>query len=93
MSNVFSREPQPDELYRFRSIDALIGPRKELSRQTIYLARPDELNDLAEDTVNVVWRGDDVVWANLITYYWRSLLLSNTTGDIFLPGTTSYLAV
>ncbi|MCY4529261.1 MAG: DUF2971 domain-containing protein [Chloroflexi bacterium] len=86
MSNVFSREPQPGEVYRFRSIDALIGPHKELSRQTIYLARPDELNDLAEDTVNVVWRGDDVLWANLVTYYWRSLLLSTTTGAVFLPG-------
>ena len=60
MSGVFGREPQPDELYRFRSIDALIGSRKELSRQTIHLARPDELNALAEDTVNVVWRGDDL---------------------------------
>ena len=86
MSSGFSREPQPDEIYRFRSIDALLGSRKELSRQTIYLARPDELNDLAEDTVNVVWCGDDVLWSNLITYYWRSLLLSTTTGDIFLPG-------
>ena len=86
MSNVFSRVPQPDELYRFRSVDALIGSRKELSRQTIYLARPDELNDLAEDTVNVVWRGDDVLWTNLITYFWRSLLLSSTTRSIFLPG-------
>ena len=86
MSNVFSRVPQPGEVYRFRSVDALIGSRKELSRQTIYLARPDELNDLAEDSVNVVWRGDDVLWANLITYYWRSLLLSTTTNGIFLPG-------
>lgn len=86
MSIGIRRTPQPDEIYRFRSIDALIGPRKELSRQTIYLARPDELNDLAEDTVNVVWQGDDVLWPNLITYYWRSLLFSTTTGDMFLPG-------
>lgn len=83
---MFSRVPQTGEVYRFRSVDALIGPHKELSRQTIYLARPDELNDLAEDTVNVVWRGDDVLWANLITYYWRSLLISTLNGDIFLPG-------
>ena len=86
MSNVFSRVPQPGELYRFRSLDALIGSRKELSRQTIYLARPDELNDLAEETVNVVWCGDDVLWKNLITYYWRSLLLSSVTNNVFLPG-------
>ena len=96
MSNVLSRVPQPGELYRFRSVDALIGSRKELSRQTIYLARPDELNDLAEDTVNVVWRGDGVLWTNLITYYWRSLLLSRTTNSIFLPGyhhITGYLTL
>ena len=83
---MLSAIPQPGEVYRFRSVDALIGPRKELYRQTIYLARPDELNDLAEDTVNVVWSGDEVLWSNLITYYWRSILLSMLTGYLYLPG-------
>ena len=83
---MFSAIPQPDEVYRFRSVDALIGSRKELYRQTIYLAKPDQLNDLAEDTVNVVWQGDDILWANLITYYWRSFVASLITRDIFLPG-------
>ena len=66
---MFSSIPQPDEVYRFRSIDALIGSRKELYRQTIYLAKPDQLNDPAEDTVNVVWHGDEILWPNLIAYY------------------------
>ena len=83
---MFSAIPQPDEVYRFRSVDALIGSRKELYRQTIYLAKPDQLNDLAEDAVNVVWQGDDILWANLITYYWRSFVASLITRDIFLPG-------
>ena len=86
MNSVYSRVAQRGEVYRFRSIDALIGSRKELYRQTIYLARPGELNDLAEDTVNVVWRGDDALWENIVTYYWRSLVLSTTTTNVFLPG-------
>ena len=40
----FSSIPQPDEVYRFRSVDALIGSHKELYRQTIYLAKPGQLN-------------------------------------------------
>ena len=83
---MFSSIPQPDEVYRFRSVDALIGSRKELYRQTIYLAKPDQLNDPAEDTVNVVWRGDEILWPNLITYYWRSFVASVLTRGVFLPG-------
>lgn len=82
----FSAIPKEDEIYRFRTVDALIGTRKELYRQTCYLARPDELNDVAEDTVNVVWQGDAIVWPNLINYYWRSLAASQYTGYVFLPG-------
>ncbi len=82
----FSAIPRENEIYRFRSVDALIGIHKELYRQTCYLARPDELNDVAEDTVNVVWQGDAIVWPNLINYYWRSLAVSLNTGDVFLPG-------
>ena len=81
----FSAVSQSDEVYRFRSVDALLGSRKELSRQTIYLARPDELNDLAEDAQNLVWYGDDILWPNLITYYWRSLILSRRANRILPP--------
>ena len=84
----FSSIPRPEEIYRFRSIDSLIGSHKELYRQTIYLARPDQLNDVAEDTVNVVWQGDDTLWSNLIAYYWRALVLSTITGQVCLPGYT-----
>ena len=86
MVHSFSRIPTPDEIYRFRPADALIGPNKELYRQTIYLARPEELNDPAEDNVNVVWHGDDIVWDNLITFYLRSLVASSLLGFVFLPG-------
>ena len=89
MANGFSPTPDPDEIYRFRSVHSLIGPFKELYRQTIYLAKPDQLNDVAEDTVNVVWQGDSILWSNLFSYYWRSLVASWFTGDPsnpFLPG-------
>ena len=82
----FRSIPQPDEIYRFRSVASLIGEHKELYRQTIYLARPDQLNDVAEDAVNVVWKGDTTLWTNLITYYWRSLVSSTITSRITLPG-------
>ena len=82
----FSSVSQTDELYRFRTIDSLMGKHKELHRQTIYLARPDQLNDVAEDTVNVVWRGDEILWSNLTTYYWRSLAFSTMSGEVCLPG-------
>ena len=86
MTRSFSITPTPDEIYRFRSVDALLGPNKELYRQTIYLARPDELNDPAEDNVNVVWHGDDIIWDNLIKFYLRSLVASSIRGYVFLPG-------
>ena len=83
---IFSAVPRPDEVYRFRSVDNLIGSHKELYRQTIYLAKPDQLNDHAEDTVHVVWHGDEILWPNLITYYWRSFVASAITRGLFLPG-------
>ena len=82
----FRAIPHEDEIYRFGSVDALIGTQKELYRQTCYLARPDQLNDVAEDTANVVWKGDAILWPNLIFYYWRSLAVSLQTGYVFLPG-------
>src|ERR1700730_4442035 len=63
----------PDVLYRFRSIKNLLC-RKELERHQIYLARPDELNDPMEGYKNVVWRGDPVLWENLLGHYVLALL-------------------
>ncbi len=82
----FSSKPDSSEIYRFRSVEALVGDHKELYRQTIYLARPDQLNDVAEDMVNVVWQGDETLWSNLIHYYWRALVFSTTMRQVCLPG-------
>jgi hypothetical protein len=70
----FAAERTPDILYRFRSTDALLGERKELERREIYLARPQELNDPMEGYKNVFWRGDAVLWENLVSHYVLALL-------------------
>jgi hypothetical protein len=70
----FAAERTPDILYRFRSTDALLGERKELERREIYLARPQELNDPMEGYKDVFWRGDAVLWENLVSHYVLALL-------------------
>ena len=56
-------------LYRFRSIDRLLGESKELDKQEIYFASPSELNDPTEGFRPIVWRGDSIVWTNLFRHY------------------------
>ena len=57
------------EVYRFRSIDRLLGEDQELEKKTIYFASPDQLNDPMEGYRDIVWRGDEIVWTNLFTHY------------------------
>ena len=56
-------------VYRFRSIEALLGEYQELESQTIYFASPDQLNDPMEGLRDIVWRGDKVVWTNFFKNY------------------------
>jgi hypothetical protein len=58
-----------DFLYRFRPIRSLLGERKELERQAIYFASPEELNDPMEGLRDVLWSGDEIAWANLLRHY------------------------
>lgn len=51
-------------LYRFRSVDALIGKRAELADQYIYFAEPAALNDPLEGFKDIVWNGDATAWRN-----------------------------
>jgi hypothetical protein len=67
----------PDVLYRFRSISRLLGESRELERRQIYLAPPEKLNDPMEGYKDVVWRGDPVLWENLLRHYVLSLLLAS----------------
>jgi hypothetical protein len=42
---------------------------QELENQEIYFAPPDQLNDPLEGLMDVFWRGDAIVWANLFRHY------------------------
>ena len=57
-------------VYRFRSMEYLLGDKyQELEKQAIYFASPDQLNDPMEGFRDIVWRGDRIVWTNLLKHY------------------------
>ncbi len=60
-------------MYRFRSIDNLLGKHKELESQEIYFASPDQLNDPMEGFRDMYWDGDAIVWRNFLLHYINSL--------------------
>ena len=64
------------ELYRFRSINSLLGEFNELENQSIYFASPEELNDPLEGFRNIFWQGDQIVWRNFFKHYIYCLLRS-----------------
>jgi hypothetical protein len=70
--------------YRFRPAKALLGPYdeekgqfEELERQELYFAKPSELNDAGEGFKDLFWRGDDIVWRNLLHHYLYCLMLTS----------------
>lgn len=58
-----------EEIYRFRSIENLLGKYKELENQEIYFAAPEELNDPIEGFREVYWQGDIIVWKKFFKNY------------------------
>ena len=58
-----------DYLYRFRSTESLLGEFRELERQEIYFASPEQLNDPVEGFRDIYWQGDEIVWKNFIKHY------------------------
>jgi Protein of unknown function (DUF2971) len=56
-------------VYRFRSLDSLLGEHQELENQEIYLSTLEHLNDPMEGFTNLFWSGDEIVWINLIKHY------------------------
>ncbi|MGG3119192.1 DUF2971 domain-containing protein [Priestia megaterium] len=56
-------------MYRFRSIENLIGKYQELEKQEIYFAALDELNDPMEGKRRYFWQGDKIVWENFLKHY------------------------
>jgi hypothetical protein len=71
-------------LYRFRSIDALIGKHAELQNQEIYFASTEQLNDPMEGFKDIFWKGDKIVWKNLFKHY--ILCLIQTTFIVLISG-------
>ena len=62
-----------DEIYRFRSVDRLLGDCAELVSQTIYFAESSKLNDPMEAIRGFEWRGDTIAWRNLFRHYLNCL--------------------
>jgi len=56
-------------IYRFRSAYALLDGYHELENQEIYFAALPELNDPLEGFKDLFWRGDSIVWRNLLRHY------------------------
>ncbi|EKG39134.1 DUF2971 domain-containing protein [Pseudomonas syringae] len=64
-------------MYRFRSLDKLLGRDDEpgeLVKLEIYFSEPSQLNDPLEGYKDIYWSGDLIVWENLIRHYIRSML-------------------
>src|ERR1017187_3345841 len=61
-------------IYRFRPTDALLEGFQELEKQEIYFASPKELNDPLEGFKDVFWRGDEILWSNLVRHYLLCLM-------------------
>jgi len=57
------------EIYRFRTTYGLLDGHNELEKQEIYFASPDELNDPMEGFRDIFWKGDDILWRNLLKNY------------------------
>ena len=60
-------------IYRFRSTENLLDKFHELENQEIYFASPAELNDPMEGYRDIFWRGDRIVWENLLINYLRNV--------------------
>jgi hypothetical protein len=65
-----------EPLYRFRSIHASLDGFHELQNQEIYFSPPAQLNDPLEGLMDVFWRGDVIVWTNLLRHYLLCLVQS-----------------
>ncbi len=60
--------------YRFRSTDRLLDGSHELEQQEIFFASPKELNDPLDGFKDIVWRGDEILWSNLLKHYMLCLM-------------------
>ena len=59
-------------LYRFRSLDRLLGKDGELGeleKLEIFFSEPSQLNDPLEGYKDIFWAGDSITWHNLFRHY------------------------
>ncbi|MCT7620259.1 DUF2971 domain-containing protein [Aliarcobacter butzleri] len=55
--------------YRIRNLDSLLNKYKELENQEIFFQSTDKLNDPMEGFMDFIFKGDEVVWKNLIIHF------------------------
>jgi hypothetical protein len=55
-------------LYRFGPIERILK-KNELQKQEVFFAKPENLNDPMEGFRDVFWKGDEIVWRNLLRHY------------------------
>ena len=55
--------------YRIRNLDSLLDKYKELENQEIFFQSTDKLNDPMEGFMDFIFKGDEVVWKNLIIHF------------------------
>ena len=60
--------------YRFRPTSALLDKYHELENQEIYFLSPQELNDPLEGFKDLFWKGDEILWSNLLRHYLLCLM-------------------
>lgn len=70
-------------VYRFRTIDALLGDRQELAKQVVYFASLPQLNDPLEGFRDVVWQRDGILWRNLFRNFMRTFHAAHALAPIF----------
>ena len=55
--------------YRIRTIDSLLDKYKELENQEVFFQSTDKLNDPMEGFMDFIFKGDEIVWKNLIIHF------------------------
>jgi len=78
-------------IYRFRSVDALLGEHAELGKQEIFFASTKQLNDPVEGYKDLFWKADVIAWKNFLRHYVLCLMqtilraLENENGYVVTP--------
>ncbi|CAM2178472.1 DUF2971 domain-containing protein [Burkholderia orbicola] len=84
-----------DHFFRFRSTRALLDGYHELENQQIYFCPPEGLNDPLEGFKHIFWRGDQIVWRNMLRHYLFNLMqatsIASVMGQNFNPEKCAFL--